>query len=138
MSVKYKVDINVGKILNARGLGGSKEAQKYLASEVKRFSEPYTPWQQGELARSATIAADGSALVYPGPSAHYLWVGEIYGPNYTNGERFWSGAAPKKPTGRQINYSGAPMRGKQWTVRMLADKSKDLERSMDAYIKKGG
>ena len=138
MSVKVKVDIPTAKILKERGLGSDTGARKYLASEVARLCEPYVPMQQGILARSAVIASDGSSLVYPGPYAHYQYEGEIYGPNYTNGERFWSGAAPKKPTGRQINYHGAPMRGKQWDRRMLADKSKDLERSMDAYIKKGG
>lgn len=132
-----KIDIPVSKILSVRGLGGSKDTQKYLASEVKRFSDPYTPMQQGML-QKATIAADGSYIVYTQPYAHYLWVGEVYGPNYTNGERFWSGKAPKKPTGKQITYSGAPMRGKQWTNRMMADKSQDLERSVEVFIKKRG
>lgn len=138
MSVKVKIDIQTAEILRKRGLGSDTGARKYLASEVKRLCEPYVPMQQGILARSAVIASDGSSLVYQGPYAHYQYEGEIYGPNYTNGEIFWSGKAPKKPTGRQIDYHGAPMRGKQWDKRMLADKSKDLERSMDAYIKKGG
>lgn len=137
MSVNFKVDINVGKILKVRGLGGSKDAQKYLASEVKRFSDPYTPMQQGML-QKATIASDGSTIIYTAPYAHYQWEGVVYGPNYTNGERFWSGKAPKTPTGKAISYSGAPMRGKQWTLRMMADKSKDIERSMDAFFKQKG
>ena len=137
MSVNAKVNINVAKILKARGLGGSKEAQKYLASEVKRFSDPYTPMQQGIL-QKATIAADGSSITYTAPYAHYQWEGIVYGPNYTNGERFWSGKAPKTPTGKPISYSGAPMRGKQWTLRMLADKSEDVKRSLDAYIRQKG
>lgn len=138
MSVNVKVDIPVGKILSSRGLGNDNRARKHLASEVKRFSEPYTPWQQGILARSAVISGDGSTLTYQGPYAHYQWEGVVYGPNYTNGEIFWSGKAPKKPTGGKLTYSGGGLRGKKWTIRMLADKSKDLERSMDAYIKRGG
>lgn len=138
MSVKVKIDIPTAKILKSRGLGSDTGARKYLASEVKRFCEPYVPMQQGTLARGAVIAADGSSLVYQGPYAHYQYEGKVYGPNYTNGERFWSGKAPKAPTGKKLTYHGAPMRGPQWDKRMLADKSQDLERSLDAYIKKGG
>lgn len=138
MSVKVKVDIPTAKILKERGLGSDTGARKHLASEVKRFCEPYVPWQQGILARGAVIAADGSQLVYQGPYAHYQYEGDVYGPNYTNGEIFWSGKAPKAPTGKKLDYHGAPMRGPKWEKRMLADKSKDLERSMDAHVKKGG
>ena len=136
--MKVKVDISPAKILASRGLGGDKAAQKYLASEVKRLCEPYVPFQQGTLARSAVIAADGSQLVYPGPYAHYQYEGKVYGPNYTNGEIFWSGKAPKKPTGEKLTYSGGPMRGPQWDKRMLADKSREIERNLETFIKKRG
>jgi hypothetical protein len=138
MSVKVKIYIPTAKILKARGLGSDAGARKYLASEVKRFCEPYVPMQQGNLARDAVIAADGSSLTYQGPYAHYQYEGKVYGPNYTNGEIFWSGKAPKTPTGEKLTYHGAPMRGPQWDKRMMADKSKDLERSIEAYIKKRG
>lgn len=136
MRVKVKVDFNTSKILASRGLGGTNEVRKYLASEVVSQSHKYTPFQQGLLANSAQIAADGSQIVYPGPYAHYQWVGEVYGPNYTNGERFWSGA-PKNPTGRKLTYSGGPMRGPRWTERMLADKRAEIEKNVENYIKKG-
>lgn len=135
MSVKVKVNINTAKILKSRGLGTSNEARIYLASQVKNFCDPYVPMQTGTLKNSAVIAGDGSSITYQGPYAHYQYEGKVYGPNYTNGERFWSGKAPKAPTGEKLTYNGGPMRGPQWDKRMLADKSKDLERSMDAYIK---
>lgn len=127
MSVKVKVDIPTAKILKSRGLGGDKGAQKYLASEVKRFCDPYVPMQQGALKNNATIAGDGSFIVYTQPYAHYQYYGEVM-----------AGRAPKEYTGKELDYHGAPMRGKEWDKRMLADKSKDLERSVEAYIKKGG
>ena len=128
MSVKVKVDIPTAKILKSRGLGSDTGARKFLASEVKRLCDPYVPMQQGLLKNNATIAADGSQLVYTQPYAHYQYYGEVM-----------AGRAPKKYTGRKIDYHGAPMRGARWDKRMLADKSKDLEKSLDAYIKnKGG
>lgn len=127
MSVKVKVDIPTAKILKARGLGSDTGARKYLASEVKRFCDPYVPMQQGDLKNRATIAADGSQLVYTQPYAHYQYYGKVM-----------AGRAPKHYTGDDLTYHGAPMRGPQWDKRMLADKSKDLENSLDAYIKKRG
>lgn len=127
MSVKVKVDIPTAKILKDRGLGSDTGARKYLASEVKRLCDPYVPMQQGMLKNQATIAADGAYIVYTQPYAHYQYYGEVM-----------AGRAPKKYTGRELTYHGAPMRGKEWDKRMLADKSKDLERSIDAYIKRGG
>ena len=122
--MNVKVDINVNKILAARGLGPSKKAQKYLASEVKRLSDPYTPMQQGTLKNTAIIASDGSSIVYPGPYAHYQYYGEVM-----------AGRPPKHYTGKSLTYSGAPMRGKRWTARMLADKRNEIINNVENYIK---
>lgn len=127
MSVKVKIDIPTAKILKSRGLGSDTGARKYLASEVKRLCDPYVPMQQGALKNIVTIAADGSQLVYTQPYAHYQYHGKVM-----------AGRAPKHYTGDDLTYHGAPMRGPQWDKRMLADKSQDLEKSLDAYIKKRG
>lgn len=127
MSVKVKIDIPTAKILKSRGLGSDTGARKYLASEVKRLCDPYVPMQQGMLKNNVTIAADGSQLVYTQPYAHYQYHGKVM-----------AGRAPKHYTGDDLTYHGAPMRGPQWVTRMFADKSQDLEKSLDAYIKKRG
>lgn len=125
--MSVKVNLPKAEILKRLGLGGTNKVQKYLASQVKRLCDPYVPMQQGTLKNNATVAGDGSNIVYTQPYAHYQYYGKVM-----------AGRAPKKYTGKKIDYHGAPMRGKQWDKRMLADKSKDLERSIDAYIKKGG
>lgn len=135
--MNVKININVNKILASRGLGSSKAAQKYLASDVKRRSDPYTPFLQGILQNTAMIAADGSEIVYIPPYSHYQWEGIVRGPNYTNGERFWSGKAPKQPTGEKLTYSGGSPRGPRWTERMFADKRKEIENDLEAFIKRG-
>lgn len=125
--MSVKVDIPTAAILKARGLGSDTGARKHLASEVKRLCDPYVPMQQGDLKKRATIAADGSQLVYTQPYAHYQYYGKVM-----------AGRAPKKYTGDDLTYHGAPMRGPRWVERMLADKRKDLEQSIEAYIKRGG
>lgn len=124
--MKVTVSIDAKKILQSRGLGSSDKVQKHLASEIVRLSDPYTPMQQGALKNSATIAADGSEIVYPGPYAHYQWYGEVM-----------AGRAPKEYTGKKLTYNGAPMRGKRWVERMIIDKRRELENSVENYIKRG-
>lgn len=123
--MKVKVDINPGKILANMGLGGSKKVQKYLASEVKRLSDPYVPFRQGDL-KKPQIAADGSYIVYSQPYAHYQWYGKVM-----------AGRAPKKYTGGDLTYNGGPMRGPRWTERMMIDKRKEIENNVEQFIKRG-
>lgn len=138
MKVKVKIDINPAQILESRGLGASRAARRYLASEVKRFCDPYVPFAQGTLKNSAIIAGDGSTITYPGPYAHYQYEGKAMGPNIPiiqGGQLtgFFS-RSPKRYTGADLQYHGAPMRGPQWDKRMLADKSEELAQSLANYV----
>ena len=121
--MKIKVDINTAQILKSRGLGGDHRTQVFLASEVKRLSDPYVPMQQGHLKNQAVVASDGSTLTYTQPYAHYQYYGKVM-----------AGRAPKKYTGDDLTYHGGPMRGPQWEKRMLADKSGDLVNNVKTYI----
>ena len=123
MKVTVKVDVDTAAIMRRRGLGGDNRAQVYLASEVKRLSDPYVPMQQGLLKNQAVVASDGSTLTYTQPYAHYQYYGEAM-----------AGRAPKQYTGKPLTYHGAPMRGKQWDKRMMADKSDDLTKNLKTYI----
>lgn len=129
MRVKVTVDINKDKIMSSRGMGSSNGVRKYLASEVARLSDPYVPMSDGSgahMKNQKQIAQDGSEIVYPGPYAHYQWYGEAMG-----------GRAPKQYTGKKLRYSGAPMRGKRWTERMIIDKRKEIESNVETFIKRG-
>lgn len=126
MRVTVNVKFNAGEVLKKMGIGGSDKVQKYLASEVVRLSDKYVPMQQGMLKNQRQIASDGSQIVYTQPYAHYQYYGEVM-----------AGRAPKDYTGRKLTYNGAPMRGPRWTERMFADKREEIERSIEAYIKRG-
>lgn len=126
MKVTVKVDINTAKIMRQRGMGGDHGAQRFLASEVRRLCDPYVPMQQGMLKNQNIIAQDGSSITYTQPYAHYQYYGQAM-----------AGRAPKKYTGNELNYHGAPMRGKEWDKRMMADKREEVERNLEAYIRRG-
>lgn len=133
MSVNVKVDIPTAKILKARGLGGSPDAQKFLASTVVKFADPYVPMSSGagaHMKNQTQIPQDGSYILYGGggfPYVHYHFIGKKM-----------AGRAPKKYTGVSMTYHGGPMRGPNWIARMMADKSREVTATVEEYIKQKG
>lgn len=120
------------------GLEPGGRVQMVIDKDVIDYSIPYCPFDTGTLARSpyaATIIGSGE-VVYPGPSAHYLYIGEIYGPNIPVFEddsgvptRFFSPPGQEKhPTGRAIEYATDinPLAGSHWVERMAADRLQDI------------
>lgn len=131
--MSVKVDINTAKILKVRGLGGSKDAQKILASTVVKFADPYVPMSSGagaHMKNQTQIPQDGAYIKYGGgafPYVHYQFVGKVM-----------AGRAPKHYTGEDLTYHGGPMRGPNWIARMMADKSREVTESVELYIKQKG
>lgn len=126
MSFKVTVDLrdfDPQKILNSRGLGGDHAANTFLANEVKRLSEPYVPMQQGTLSHGQVQGGAPATIKYNTPYAHYQWTGLAMG-----------GRAPKHYTGGALSYHGGPMRGKEWTQRMMADRGPEVVKSFANYV----
>lgn len=92
-------------------------AQKYIDSEVLRLSDPYLPKREGVL-RSlgilGTVPGSGE-VVWNGPYARYLYYGKVM-----------VGRAPKIVTNKDLQFSGAPMRGAFWFERMKADRQNEI------------
>lgn len=126
MKIDAQVNIDAAKILKKYGLGQSKEAQKALAEDVERLCQPYVPMSAGSGAHMVNAArVTDESIIYPGPYAHYQYVGEVM-----------AGRAPKHYTGKPIDYHGAPMRGKEWDKRMMADKGKEVEQNFENYLRR--
>lgn len=126
MKVKIQPHIEVGAILKSRGLGNSDAARRYLATKVARLSRPYVPMSAGAGAHmkdQAQILEGGKGILYNTPYAHYQYYGEVM-----------AGRAPKQYTGRPIDYHGAPLRGKQWDKRMMADQGDEVIDSLAKYV----
>ncbi len=112
--------------------------QQVIDKTVIDYNLQYAPWDSGVMAKSAYGATQiGSGkVVYPGPYAHYMYYGEVYGPNipvYENDmgapTRFFSLPGQKKhPTGRALQYKTDvnPLAGSFWFERMKADRMQDI------------
>lgn len=137
MGVKVTTRINVGEILRKRGLGDSDRVQKYLASQVRKRSDPYVPFRKGTLKNTAQISPGGTQVIYTQPYAHYQYRGLVMGPNILtkNGWRSMAKKGGKYYTGKELTYhKDAGMRGPNWDKRMLADHRDDLEKNVAAAI----
>ena len=138
--MRIKVDIDPGKILKARGMGGDPKASIYLAQRFKLYCDPYVPMQNGTLKDTAQVVRSGSgvSVQYVQPYAHYQYAGRTMGPNVFMGENIgWRSMAPKGGkyyTGGNLTYSGGGLRGKEWDKRMMADRKGDLVRDLAAYV----
>ena len=142
-------DGTVDGMLRCVGLEKNGRVQKAIDNAVLRYMEPYTPFDTGTLAASPYSATEiGSGLIkYPGPYPHYLYYGEVYGPNIpifedNSGEptTFRSPRGRKKtPTGRQLQYNTSTnaLAGSFWFARAMAAHQRDVLHEARAASKEG-
>lgn len=111
--------------------------QCVIDTAVIKYMTPYIPYQSGFLATKALTAETviGSGKIRQlGPYAHYLYAGEIYGPNIPVKENGvivgWWSPPSKTPTGRPLTYDTTknPLAGSHWFERMKADHADDILR----------
>lgn len=121
-TVKVNLD-SVQTILSKRGLEKGGKAQRFMTSEIKRLSDPYTPMDNGILKSNVTIEAD--SITYNVPYAKRMWYGKVMAGN------------PLVATDKDINFQGSPMRGAFWVTRMDADRHNDIVEAVEKFIKEG-
>ena len=140
MTLETKVDVNVDvhDLLAQFGLEEGGIVQQVIDKSVIDYCMPYVPHDTGTLETSpyaVTVIGSGE-IVYPGPYAHYMYYGEVYGPNIPvfiddSGEPAYFFSPPgetKHPTGNQLQYSTDynPLAGPFWLERMKADHLQDI------------
>lgn len=127
-------------ILQNRGLQRGGPVQKLVDTEVMRYMSDYMPRRQaGELEHMmvlATVVGSGQVDI-PGPYAHYLHEGILY-VSPTTGSAWAKKGEIKVPTGKELTYAGAPMRGKKFFDRMKTDHKDDILQAAQAMIDRGG
>lgn len=119
---------NTQAILAARNLETGGAVQRYIDSEVLRLSNPFVPFQGGQLIQSGISGSDiGSGEVrWNGPYARYLYYGKLMvAPSGSS----WAKKGEKKHlTDKDLTYHRAPKRGAFWFERMKAAHRKDILR----------
>lgn len=125
-----KIDINVDAILAKRGLGSDMRAGIKLAETAKELMEKHVPMRNGTLINTAQLQNQYPKvlIIYNQPHAHYQYVGKAMGPSFKlkNGEWKSRSGQKKHYTGKELTYSGAPRRGKEWDKKMLEAKKIEL------------
>ena len=129
---------DTASLLHRFNLEQGGKVQQVIDKCVIDYNLQYAPWDSGTMAKSAYSATQiGSGeVIYPGPYAHYMYYGEVYGPNIPVFEddsgiptRFFSPPGRKKhPTGRALQYKTDvnPLAGSFWFERMKADRLQDI------------
>jgi hypothetical protein len=113
MPATVNIQFDIEKILDSRGLGENKKAQKFLTNEVYKVSQPYTPFDSGALA--GTVALQDDSITYSVPYAHYQWAGI-------------------SKNGKSFNYNGSPMRGREWCLRAFADRGNEVLQGVASIV----
>lgn len=108
-------------------------AQKYIDSEVLRYNAKYIPFQTGALNQSGTTGTviGSGEVVYQSPYARYMYYGKVM--RDQNGRAFY-GSAPKHVTDQDIQYHGAPQRGKLWFERMKSAHKQSILKGVKKYF----
>lgn len=126
-------------LLKRRGLQEGGAVQKFIDSESMRYMSDYMPRRQaGELEHMmvlGTVIGSGQIDI-PGPYAHYLHEGILY-VSPTTGSSWAKKDEIKVPTDKELQYAGAPMRGKKFFDRMKADHKDDILNGAQAIAERG-
>jgi hypothetical protein len=138
--VKVELDmLPKEELLKRRGLQEGGPVQKFIDSESMRYMSDYMPRRQaGELEHMmvlGTVIGSGQIDI-PGPYAHYLHEGILF-VSPTTGSSWAKKDEIKIPTDRELQYTGAPMRGKKFFDRMKADHKDDILAGAQAAADRG-
>ncbi len=124
--MKVTYDFSVKGCLKNLGLDEGGRVQQVVTNEVISLSEPYVPFDEGDLAASVHIE-NGTDVVWRMPYAHYMWGGIVYEDPVLHCAGFqledggWRSrkGVQKVPTNRKLEYQNGSLRGPMWVPRMM-------------------
>lgn len=130
--------------INARGMADKLQNDSafwtFAASEWNRLYAPYVPFESGTLRDSVTIKP--KEITHNAPYAHYMYIGDVYGPNYPitqNGVQVGFFSIPNRPkhkTGGKLKYKN-PLAAAKWDQVAAGTQLPKLVSSMQTYIDSG-
>lgn len=75
--LKFKVHTQGLDAIKDKLTDGCSEAEHKVAIEARSDTSPYVPASGAPAGLDARTRVDGSYIIYPGPYAHYLYVGKL-------------------------------------------------------------
>lgn len=134
-SLKLKMN-DTNKILKDHGMQENGAVTKWLRDTVDRFCDPYVPMESGMLKKNSKTYPSNHEIKYTSPYAHYMYKGQLMvGPT---GSSYARTGEKKHYVGKLLKFQGAPKRGGEWEKRMMNDRRKDVIKSVQNFIEKGG
>lgn len=100
----FRFDITIRGLdrLSRRMERASEEARHAAAVQAAKDTEPFVPARTKSLANRTRVEED--TIIYPGPYAHYLYIGKLFvDPN--TGSAFAPLGASKVITGTKLQYN---------------------------------
>lgn len=127
LKIDFNCNFNLKDCIKTLGLEERGRVQRRVTNEVLKLSDPYVPFDEGDLLASGRIEND-TTVVWDTPYARYMWNGIVYedpelhcaGFKTEDGWRSRKGVQ-KVPTDRELKYGKGNLRGKRWVERMLQD-----------------
>lgn len=124
--MKVAYDFDAKRCIKNLGLDESGRVQQVVTNEVINLSEPYVPFDEGNLAASVRIE-NGTDVVWRMPYSHYMWGGIVYEDPILHCAGFqvedggWRSrkGAQKVPANRKLEYQKGSLKGPMWVPRML-------------------
>lgn len=122
------------------GIEPNGRVQRFLTNTCYTHMDKYVPMDTGNLASNVDIQAN--SITYESPYAHYMYVGEVYGPNIPIIEDgivvgwFSPKGKKKSPTGKAIKYHTDKHKnaGPYWDKRMVSAEINDVVNEVQNYI----
>ena len=144
MSVKVKLQIpGAAELIRRKGLAGDGAVQMFHTQNVLRRIKRYMPYKSGATYKLTVIQTDirKPEIVTDTPYTHYLFRGEVWGPNIPRRENGvivgWWSPPVKHPTGRKLEYTRTihnPEAGPRWDKALSAAEGEALRADLQRYI----
>lgn len=122
MKVVTNLD-DVSTMLKKRGLEPNGRVQKLFTATCAKEMDPYVPMQQGILKNTRIIGTD--SVTYNSPYAKFQYYGKVM-VGVKSRSAYAKKGERKVVTDKELQYNGAPKRGKLWDKRMWKDKKSKI------------
>lgn len=102
MGLRFDVTVRGIDRLGRLMARASEEAKHAVVVQAAKDTEPFVPARTKSLANRTRV--EGDTIIYPGPYAHYLYIGKLFvDPN--TGSAFAPRGASKVITGTNLKYN---------------------------------
>lgn len=124
--IETKIYVDVSKIVNRVESLVDEKLMLQVHNLFAKMCEPYVPMDEGLLSQTVNITSE--YVQYTQPYAHYMYTGDVYGPNIPIKDKDgniigWRSPLGQKkyPTGKQFQYNleKHKLASKEWDKAMM-------------------